>query len=698
MHTQEMPMSSAVSTTDQSVSKAQFFNELFGKFLQESNGYIETRELIPNEKTPIRRFHKTINEIVQHDPVGNYFFGVCPRTIESGKEKDIETIVTLWADLDINPDEAIKKLADFPLEPSIIIGSGRGLHSYWLLRTPEKIKPNTKGVLKGLAIMLDADRACHDLSRMLRVPNTKNLKYQPPRDAQIIKFEPEIRYNLSEFDAYAEEMPKKSEVPVHSPRAQQAVDLEGLGLSENIKNLIQEGKRDGDAFKSRSEADFKVVCALLNRGCSDAAIQAIFDKYPIGEKYKEHGIAYLERTIKSVKQKAVQQEPKTTTEDIHDQSTQLNSTKAVNSFLSRHKIIFSGHNFYEYRDGCYKKVNIEMVKRWLMDLIGNSLSKHEAEEMIYFLQAAVFVDVKDLNNTEYLNVKNGLLDVNRRILLPHSPKVYSTIQLDVNYDPSAKCEKWIATLKEIFPFSGEEEKIGDLQEFFGLCFTKTVKYTKALLCVGEGANGKSLILSVLTKLLGDGNITAVPLEKFDNTHYLVNLFGKLANISIETNAKSEVYDSMFKAVVSGDLIQADQKFKPSFQFNPFCKLIFATNNLPRVDDKTDSYFRRLIIVRFNKQFTEEEQNKNLNDELLQESEGILIWCLEGLKRLNARGRFELRAYLKQEINEYRVENNNVLSFVEEECELTPCASVSIGVLFNNYRKWCEDSEIGRAHV
>ena len=125
----------------------------------------------------------------------------------------------------------------------------------------------------------------------------------------------------------------------------------------------------------------------------------------------------------------------------------------------------------------------------------------------------------------------------------------------------------------------------------------------------------------MAKLLGESNITAVPLEKFDNHFYLVNLFGKLANISLETNAKSEVYDSMFKAVVSGDLIQADQKFKPSFHFNPFCKLIFATNNLPRVDDRSDAYFRRLLIIRFNKQFTEKEQNKNLNEELMLELRG-----------------------------------------------------------------------------
>lgn len=227
------------------------------------------------------------------------------------------------------------------------------------------------------------------------------------------------------------------------------------------------------------------------------------------------------------------------------------------------------------------------------------------------------------------------------------------------------------------------------QEFFGLCLIKTQKYEKALFLIGEGSNGKSTVLHILQQILGKRNYSAVPLELFNNPHYTANFYNKLANISIETNAKSSVYDSLMKAVVSGDTITADGKYQPLIQFNPFCKLIFALNNMPRVDDKTDAFYRRMLIVRLNRQFTEEEQNKDLRTELESELDGVFLWMLEGLKRLQARGRFELSGVMKKEIEEYRKENNNVMTFVDEDCTLETSAIISKQTLYNAYVEWCK---------
>jgi len=196
---------------------------------------------------------------------------------------------------------------------------------------------------------------------------------------------------------------------------------------------------------------------------------------------------------------------------------------------------------------------------------------------------------------------------------------------------------------------------------------------------------------VLAELLGNQNYSAVPLEKFNNMHYVANLFGKLANISIETNAKAEVYDSIFKAVVSGDPVEADYKFAAPFTFHPFCKLIFAVNNLPRVDDKTEAFFRRLIILRFNRIFSEREQNKNLKHELMSELDGIFLWFLEGLKRLRKRGYFSIGESIQTEIAQYKRDNNNVLVFVEEECDLDIGESISKQDLYDEYVRYCKDN-------
>jgi putative DNA primase/helicase len=367
--------------------------------------------------------------------------------------------------------------------------------------------------------------------------------------------------------------------------------------------------------------------------------------------------------------------------------SKINSHDVVGNLSNDRRLIYCAGTFYEYSDGYYRERDDQIVKQWVADLVGKDLTKQKAEEIIYFLQARVFIEPKDLNNTNLLNLKNGFFDLDTWTSIPHSPIIFSTIQLDVTFDPEAKCDLWLKTLHEIFPDEVGDQKISVLQEFFGLCLTKETKYEKALLCIGEGSNGKSVVLWILQHLLKKENVSAIPLEKFDNSHYLVNLFGKLANISIETNAKSEVYDSTFKAVVTGDLIQADQKFKPAIHFNPFCKLVFATNNLPRVDDKSDAFFRRLLIIRFNRQFTETEQNKDLKYQLLSELDGILIWSLEGLKRLRDRGYFQNPDDMKKEIEDYRRENNSVLVFVEEVCELDPNKEISKSKLYSIFQEW-----------
>lgn len=360
--------------------------------------------------------------------------------------------------------------------------------------------------------------------------------------------------------------------------------------------------------------------------------------------------------------------------------------KIANKILEDHTVISCAGDFYEYEDGYYKNICEEKVQKWVKDLAGDNFNKHLAEEVKYAIQTDAFVEVCKLNSTLLLNLKNGLFSINDGMLSSHSPDVYSTIRLNVNYNPGAKCDKWVKTVSEIL--DGDQGKIETLQEYFGLCLTKEVKYQKAMFMLGEGSNGKSTVLFILENLIGDENRTAIALEMLGNPHYVANLHNKLVNISIETNAKSEVYDAMFKAIVTGDTVEADQKFKPPFHFRPYCKLIYALNNMPRVNDKTIAFYRRLLILKFNRQFQGVGDNKSLKFELLEELDGIFLWCLEGLKRLTARKDFAPTKEMLENVEEYRRENNNVLVFVEEECVLDPLVVIVKVTLYDAFKDWC----------
>jgi len=364
------------------------------------------------------------------------------------------------------------------------------------------------------------------------------------------------------------------------------------------------------------------------------------------------------------------------------QECKLNIPQVAEKIEEEHILIFSADTFYEYRSGCYYAIEEMEVRKWIYRILKDDYTIHRANEIVGRFKASSHISTSAINASGDLNLRNCMLYLEERASYDHSPEYYSTVQLDVDYNPESTSPKWIKTLSEIF--EDDEEKIKVLQEFFGLCLTTETKFEKCLFCVGEGANGKSLILHVLQAILGNQNCSAIPLEQFGNRHYLANLFGKLANISIET------FDSTFKAIISGDSIEADNKYKQPFTFKPFSKLIFALNDLPRVEDKSHGYFRKVIILRFKRRFTEEEQNRNLKDELVEEMDGIFNWCLEGLVRLVERGYFEIGPTITHEIDEYKRENNNVIVFVEEKCEIG-LSTIPVDDLYAVYAIWCKDN-------
>ncbi len=367
----------------------------------------------------------------------------------------------------------------------------------------------------------------------------------------------------------------------------------------------------------------------------------------------------------------------------------INLVKIASQIQKTDRIIYCTQNFYRYKDGCYRFLEETEMVRVVKDILKKNFTTHRAHEVIEALKADIFIKSEYLNRASLLNLNNGLFDLGLMELRPHTPDVYSTIQLNVAYNSEAKCPIWLKALDDIF--EGSEEKMSILQEFFGLCLTRETKYEKALICIGEGANGKSVVLYILQQMLGEANYSSVSLECFKDQHYLADLFGMLANISIEANAKTSVYDSIFKAIVSGDSIQADAKYKKPIKFRPFCKLAIALNSLPRVDDKSDAFFRRLLILRFSRQFKEEEQDKILKFKLAEELDGIFLWSLGGLKRLMERGYFNICEDIRSEIDEYRMQNNNVMSFVAAECSTDKEHRVSKVELYQKYCDWCKSS-------
>jgi len=294
------------------------------------------------------------------------------------------------------------------------------------------------------------------------------------------------------------------------------------------------------------------------------------------------------------------------------------------------------------------------------------------------------------NNSDYnIPLQNGILQFNTFLenmkLLNHSPDFFSTIVLPYSYNQEAKCEKWLSFLKRVLP---DSETQNLLQEWCGYCFTPQNNLQKFMMFCGEGSNGKSVVCSTLTQLLGEENVSSIPLELFQEKYSLVHTLGKLANIVSEVGEIDKTAEGFLKAFVAADSMTFEQKYKDVITAKPTARLVFSTNNLPRFVDKSDGIWRRLLLVPFDVVIPENEQNANLIAELTEELPGIFNWSMEGLRRLKQRGKFIEPRISVSAKKEYQCQMNPARTFLLDNYGSDTDSKISVDTLYQEYRKYC----------
>ncbi len=290
-----------------------------------------------------------------------------------------------------------------------------------------------------------------------------------------------------------------------------------------------------------------------------------------------------------------------------------------------------------------------------------------------------------------INMENGVFDLNTLKFLPHDPSYLSTIQIPVSYIPDAKCPRFLKFMGEVF--EGDEERIAVAQEWYGYAVTTETKAQKSLILYGSGGNGKGVFTEILSTLIGDDNISHIPLNELNKGFSRVCLYNKTANISNENETNGKAFNTQyFKAIVGEDMINAEQKGKPVFSFKPTAKLIMSMNNLPSTKDKSTGYYRRLVILNFTAHFSEENRDRDLKKKLQEELSGIFMWAIEGLKRLRDNDfKFSSCKNMDTTIKEYEVEQNPMISFFDDciEKEEDSEHREDNKTIYNTFKKWAE---------
>lgn len=240
---------------------------------------------------------------------------------------------------------------------------------------------------------------------------------------------------------------------------------------------------------------------------------------------------------------------------------------------------------------------------------------------------------------DYLNVRNGVLDLASCELLQHDPAFMATKQADVDYDPKATCPKFVATLQQVQPDTEIREF---LQRWLGtiLC-GRTL--AESVVNYGDGANGKSTIMESVGMVMGDyyAKMPRGFIAKSKNDRHpaeLVTLYGARFALASETDISDAMDEAKIKMILGDGSITARRMNENFWSFNPTHKFAIAANHMPSIVGQDSGIWRRLAFVPWIVTIPEEQRQPEFEKVLYnEEASGILNWLLEGYRKYQETG-------------------------------------------------------------
>lgn len=362
---------------------------------------------------------------------------------------------------------------------------------------------------------------------------------------------------------------------------------------------------------------------------------------------------------------------------------------------------------YVYKDGYYQLMSECEFKGMIMEYIPYEIRKTKDVDEIYkllLMENDFYVDNNVLNSDyNYINFKNGILDLRTMKMIDHTPHMMFTVQIPVNYVPLEDCkygkvfEKYMNDL-----VSGDDVMKQSLLEAMGLVLSNIPGYftKKSILMIGSKDCGKTQIKKLLTELIGIRYASSIELSKMNGNNFATSeLYNKRLAGSNDMQYTTVADMGIFKQLTGGDPISIEFKGKGSFSYIYTGIIWFLANDFPKFSGKReDAVYQRFMVMPCEHVVPKSEQDPELVKKMLKESEYIVSLCINNLLNLIKRKyQFEESSRMKNGLKKYEVSNNTILQFVEECCEvdnnIPPNDRMKVSDFKKYYRIWCRDSGI-----
>jgi len=310
------------------------------------------------------------------------------------------------------------------------------------------------------------------------------------------------------------------------------------------------------------------------------------------------------------------------------------------------------------------------------------------------------ISIQEFDSDPYVfNCRNGTLHLDTMEFTPHNPADCLTKISPVNYDPNARCDRFLSFVNEIT--SGDAEKAQFLQKVLGYGMSGDTRYECLFILYGATTrNGKGTLCESVLKVLGTYGCTARPetlsMKINANSHNPSEDIARLAGVrfaNISEPGKGMVLNAaQVKSMTGNDTLNARFLHENSFDFIPQFKLYINTNYLPVINDMTLFNSGRVVTIPFERHFEECEQDKSLKAEFrkAENQSAILNWLVEGYRLLMEEGMKQPDSVITA-TEEYRKDSDKIWQFVQERLDDAPTMEVRTSEVYDSYRGWCAEN-------
>lgn len=449
-----------------------------------------------------------------------------------------------------------------------------------------------------------------------------------------------LKFNRTERNAVYNEQPYQEIPKYFTPLPKCTIDFTNLG--------------EGDG---RNSTLFSYILTLQNAGLDKDDIREtirIINQYVLAEPIEQSELDVILRDEAFKKQSFFVKN-----KFLHDRFAEYIRTqyyiKKINNQL------------HIYEDGVYIPGSLAIERAMVQEI--SSLTDNQRKEVLKYLNV-ICVEEKHQDYLNLIAFRNGIYNIDTNTLEPFNPEIIITNKIPWDYNPYATSEL-IDTVLDRLSCNDKEIRYS-LEEVAGACLYRsaTIGGGKCAVLVGDKHNGKSTYLHMIETMLGKENYSAVDMGDLKDRFSTIMMFGKLANIGDDISSEYIADTSTLKKMITGEVVKAEQKGSPAINFTPYAMHIYSANDIPRMKDRTGAMQRRLLLIPLNGKFTVDSPDYDpaIRYKLGQaEHMEYFIQCaLDGLADLLENKTFRTPEQVKEKLAEYEVENNPVLSFIEDQ--------------------------------